>query len=69
MAVTETQMAPAVLVQKVVMDQEVKAPEDQEVRQDHLGHLGHLDRRHLVDFVVDNTTNAPALSEAQTMLL
>jgi hypothetical protein len=63
MAVTQTQMAPVVQVQKVAMDQEVKVPEE-EVPQDH---LDHLDRRQLADFVVDITTNAPALIEVQTM--
>ena len=66
MAVTQTQMAPVVQVQKVAMDQEVKVPEE-EVPQDHQDHLDHLDRRQLADFVVDITTNAPALIEVQTM--
>ena len=66
MAVTQTQMAPVVQVQKVAMDQEVKVPEG-EVPQDHLDHLDHLDRRHFADFVVDITSNDPVLIEVQTM--
>ena len=66
MAVTLTQMAPVAQVQRVAMDQEVKVPEG-EVPQDHQDHLDHLDRRQLADFVVDITTNAPALIEVQTM--
>ena len=66
MAVTQTQMAPVVQVQKVAMDQGVKVPKE-EVPQDHQDHLDHLDHRQLADFVVDITTNAPALIEVQTM--